>query len=199
VVQTCTYYYELADVMGDRPSTAPLSIISSINVPDKFDLSDADDDVAKGAEKHNCRCTYTSSGMKQSSDAKHNAEGVLSLKKKQKATSSSIASKFEALTLLQQEQMATEKQYKFIQLDIDEHKFRVEEQKMDMLKQELPIKIEKLKADAEKEQLHVDREWLSLDKEQLKYKVDILNWSSQLLKEGIPKEEVDSLIPVVND
>ena len=71
------------------------------------------------------------------------------MKKKQKATSSSIASELTLLrqeqmandALLQQEQMATEKQYKFIQLDIDEHKFRVEEQKMDMLKQELPIKI----------------------------------------------------------
>jgi len=29
-----------------------------------------------------------------------------------------------------------------MQLDIEEHKFKVEEQKMDILKQELPIKIE---------------------------------------------------------
>jgi len=70
---------------------------------------------------------------------------------------------------------------------------------MDMLKQELPIKIEKLKAEAEKERLHVDKEWLSLDKERLQYKVDILCQRSQLLKEGIPKEEVDSLIPLAND
>jgi len=68
-----------------------------------------------------------------------------------------------------------------------------------MLKQALPIKIEKLKAEAEKEQLHVDKERLSLVKEPLKYKVDILCHRSQLLKEGIPKEEVDSMIPLVND
>ena len=43
-----------------------------------------------------------------------------------------------------------------MQLDIEEHKFKVDEQKMDMIKQELPIKIEKLKAEAEKEWLHVD-------------------------------------------
>jgi len=101
--------------------------------------------------------------------------------------------------LLWLEQMANEKQYKVMQLDIKECKFKVEEQKMDMLKQELPIKIEKLKAEAEKEWLHMDKERLSLDKEQLQYKVDILCQQSQLIKEGILKEEVDSLIPLAND
>ena len=68
---------------------------------------------------------------------------------------------------LQQEQMANKKQYKVMQLDIEECKFKAEEQKMDMLKQELPIKIEKLKAEAENEQLHVDKERLSLVEEPL--------------------------------
>jgi len=45
----------------------------------------------------------------------------------------------------------------------------------------------------------VDKEWLSLDKERLQYKVKILHQRSQLLKEGIPNEEVDSLIPLLND
>ena len=73
------------------------------------------------------------------------------MKKKHKATSSSIASEFESLTLLRQEQMANnallrqeqmanEKQYKVMQLDIKECKFKVEEQKMDILLEELPKK-----------------------------------------------------------
>jgi len=45
----------------------------------------------------------------------------------------------------------------------------------------------------------VDKERLSLDKERLQYKLDKLRQRSYLLKEGIPKEEVDSLIPLVND
>jgi len=104
MVQRLPYYFDLTDVMDDRPSNAPLSIISSINVPDRFDLSDADDDVTKGAESITVYATDTSSGVKWLSDAKRNAEGVLSLKKKQKATSSCIASEFEAW----KEQMAND-------------------------------------------------------------------------------------------
>ena len=107
-MQRCPYYYELADVMGDRPSTTPLSIISYINIPDKFDLSDADDDVTKGVESITVDDTDTSSGIKQSADAECNAVGFLSLKEKQNASSSSISSEFELLTLLQQEQMAND-------------------------------------------------------------------------------------------
>jgi len=64
VVQRCPYIYELADIMGDRPSTTHLSIISSISIPYNLDLSDADDDATKGVESITVDATDTSSGIK---------------------------------------------------------------------------------------------------------------------------------------
>jgi len=73
---------------------------------------------------------------------------------------------------------------------------------MGMLEQELTIKIEKLKAATEREWLHVDKERLNMDKarlnlekDKLQFKVDVLCQRMQLFKEGIPKEEVDNMLP----
>ena len=76
---------------------------------------------------------------------------------------------------------------------------------MGMLEQEIAIKIEKLKAETEREWLHIDKERLNIDKERLhlekekhQFKVDVLHQKTQLLKESVPKEEIDN-IPIVND
>ena len=61
------------------------------------------------------------------------------------------------------------------------------------------MKMEKLKAETQREQLNVDKEQLSFEKEWLKFKVDVLWQRSQLLKEGIPQEDVDSVLPIAND
>jgi len=61
------------------------------------------------------------------------------------------------------------------------------------------MKMEKLKAGMEHEWLNVDKEQLSYEMEWLKFKVDVLKQRSQLLKEGIPREEVDHLLPITND
>jgi len=141
--------------MGDRPSTTPLSIIYSINVPGNFDISDAKDDATKGADSETLAITDTSSSVKRSSHTKRYAEGELYLQKKQKSTSSSVSSNLEALSLLWKEQIANKNHYKIMQLSIEERKFKAEserkETKIGMLEQELTIKIDKLKAETERE------------------------------------------------
>ena len=92
VTQRCQHYYELADIMGDRPSSTPLSTLTSINVPDNYEMSKADDEATKG--------TDTSCSVKIAANPKCNAESLLSFKKKQKSAPNSISSKLEALSLL---------------------------------------------------------------------------------------------------
>ena len=50
-----------------------------------------------------------------------------------------------------------------------------------------------------KERLHMEEVRLKLAKEKLQFKVDVLRQRTQLLKGGIPKEEVDNMLPIVND
>ena len=135
--------------MGDRPSNMPLVIMTSLNEPDNYVMSEANNEVTKA--------TDTSCSVKLVPNAKRNAEHQLSLKKKKKSGTNSISSKLQSLSLLWSEQIAEDKSYKLRQLSIKEHKFSIEEhkfqaeseleeQKMGILEQDLTIKIEKLKA-----------------------------------------------------
>jgi len=59
--------------------------------------------------------------------------------------------------------------------------------------------MEKLKAETKTEWLNVDKEQLNFAKGQFKFKVDVLRQRSQLPKEGIPKEDVDSVLPIAKN
>ena len=136
VKQRCTHYYELAD--------APLSIISSINIPNTYDynleISDADNEGTNEADSEMLAITDSSSIVKKSLQVKQNAEGILYLQKKQKSTSSSLSSELAELLLIRQDQMVDDKYYKIMQLSIEERKFKPEseweERIIGMLEQE---------------------------------------------------------------
>jgi len=114
-----------------------------------------------------------------------------------------MSSELAKLSFMRKEQLEEEKHYKIMQLSIEERKFKAEsereERKMGMLEQEVTMMMEKLKVETKRKQLNVDKEWLSFEKEQLKFKVDVLRQRSQLLKEGIPQEDVDNVLPIAND
>ena len=50
VTQCCQHYYELAEAMGDRPSNMPLSIMTLINEPDNYAMSEVDDEETEATE-----------------------------------------------------------------------------------------------------------------------------------------------------
>jgi len=113
--------------------------MTSLNEPDNYVMSEADDEGTKASE--------TSCSVKLVPNAKPNANNQLSLKKKKKLGNNSF--KLRHLSI---------KERKFI---IEERKFQAEskrdERKLGMLEQELAIKIEKLKSETEREWLHVDK------------------------------------------
>jgi len=74
VTQRCQHYYELKAVMCDRTSNMPLAIMTSLNEPDNYVMSEADDEVTKAMD--------TSCSVKLLLNAKHTTENQLSLKKK---------------------------------------------------------------------------------------------------------------------
>ena len=67
--------------------------------------------------------------------------------------------------------------------------FGLEQRKVELLEHESTIKMEKLKAEAARMRLHNA-------KEQVQLKADILRQRVQLLREGVPQDEIDSALPV---
>jgi len=80
-------FYKLEAVMGDRPSSTPLAVMTSLNEPDNYVMSDANDEGTKALE--------TSYSVKLVPNAKCNADSQLSFKKKKKSGNNSISSKLD--------------------------------------------------------------------------------------------------------
>jgi len=104
--------------MGDRASSTPLAIMSSLDAPDKYVMSEVNDEGAKASE--------TSSSVKVLLNTKRNANNQLSLKKKKKSANSRNSSELESLSLLRAKQISKDDSSKERQLSIEELKFSIE-------------------------------------------------------------------------
>jgi len=139
VKHSCTYYYELVDVMSDRASSTPLSTISSIS---PLEILDGDDSKADEVDGNKPIEVDTS---------KLTIEDVPTLKRKLRVSPSSLLSDLTKLSQLKREQMIDDKKYTIMQLGIEERKLK-------LLEQSSTIKMEKLKAEADQEHLNVEKE-----------------------------------------
>ena len=99
---------------------------------------------------------------------KRSAGDYPTLKKKPRASPSSLSSNVTELSLLRREQMHKNNNFQKMQ-------FGLEERKVELLEQEAKLRIAK---------------------EQVQLKADILQQRAQLLREGVPQDEIDRSLPV---
>ena len=99
---------------------------------------------------------------------KHGVGDLPTIRKKPRTSPSSLSSDVTELSLLRREQMDKTANYQKMQ-------FGLEQRKVELLEQEAKIRIAK---------------------EQVQLKADILRQRAQLLREGVPQDEIDSALPV---
>ena len=99
---------------------------------------------------------------------KRSAGNYPTLKKKQRASTSSLSTDVSELSLLRREQMLKNDNFQKMQ-------FGLKQRKVELLEQETKVRIAK---------------------EQVQLKADILRQRAQLLREGVPQDEIDRSLPV---
>jgi len=106
VKHRCPYYYEIADVISDRPNSMLLSPISSISA---LEISDSENRKPHGI--------YDNKPIEVDTPRlKRSTKEVPTLKKKQRSSLRSLSSDLTELSQLKREQMIYNKQYKVTQL-----------------------------------------------------------------------------------
>jgi len=113
--QRCPHYYELVDVMINRASTMPQSIISSINLLEIIDcegigIDEVDDNKSVEVD---------------STSIKQTAEDLTILKKKPWSSPNSLLSDLMELSQLKREQMNNDTRFKVMKCDIEDQKLNL--------------------------------------------------------------------------
>jgi phage host-nuclease inhibitor protein Gam len=174
VKQRCPYYYELVDVMRDRASTTPLSIMSSTK-PLEIDCEVIDCEVSDSGVDNKPVAVDTFS-------IKRTAGDTPTFRKKPRASPTSFSSELTELSQLKRELLMNDTRFKDKQSELEERKTELEERKVNLLEKE---------ADARMLTIHLDAEH-----KRLQIKADLLRQRMQLLKDGVSQEDIDNLLPI---
>ena len=167
VKQRCPYYYELVDVMRDRASTTPLSIMSSTKPLEVIDCEEIE-------------CEVSDSGVDNKPVAvdafsiKRTAGDTPTLRKKPRASPTSFSSELTELSQLKREMLTVEKTFKIQQSDMENRKLTLMERE----------------ADKRLEALQVET-----DHKRMQFKADLLRQRLKLAQEGVAQQDIDDLLP----
>ncbi len=178
VRQRCPHYYELAPIMNDRASTKPVCLLSSENNPDS---SSAEEDHTSIDENH---IFSDENGVDQPQKKMKQEDNVLRLRRK-RSSPSSLSSDLSELSRLKREEFESDRQFKVIQIDLEKRKLKIQEEESRLTLEKLKTETEQAKIQNEKERIHL--------------KVEILRQRNALMKEGVPRHEVDKVLPLPAD
>jgi hypothetical protein len=208
----CPHYYEIYEVMGERPTTKPLSMISTTTNCNNLTIDDNLNDCEAFNNMHEVNETHSISEATMTDDPaqrnkpittplirsrnnnkKDDDITIYSLKKKRKQNKDRLTEGMSEMARLKKEQFDQDNVFKKKQFDQDnvfkKQQLTLEKQKVTVLQNESKLKQQMIKIEVEKEKIN-------LREKQLGFKVNLLRQRAALLREGISQKEIDSMLPL---
>jgi len=127
---------------------------------------------------------------------KRNVGNYPTLKKKQRTSTSSLSTDVTELSLLRREQMYKNDNFQKMQFGLEERKVQLMEQEAKQRSDKEEVQKMQFGLEQRKVELLEQEAKVRIAKEQVQLKADILRQRAQLLREGVPQEEIDRSLPV---